>query len=118
MGLFTTDDSDDEPTFSDRWEATTDDGIQQWEYAVLDIRKGPEDGIRSMLKDGIGKGDGPSAEELNQFGKDGWELIATIEGAADDVGMTGTEGSKTNLLLFKRPVEYERKQIPEEQSKE
>jgi len=111
MGLFgSSDDGDDKPTFMDKWETTVQPTAQQWEYAVLDITKDPEDGLRDFLNDGLGKGKPPTAEELNKLGFEGWELVDTIEGTAHDTGISGTEGSKTNYLLFKRPVAYQKRE--------
>lgn len=120
MGLFSSssDEGDSEPTFSDKWEATPEDGVQQWEYRTIDLRE-QVSGFFASMKEDIGDGPGPSEELMNELGKDGWELVETVEGSADD-GSVGhaTTGSKTNILIFKRPVSYSRKSESEERGEE
>jgi len=109
-------DEDDGPTFSEQWTTTPDEGVQQWEYATIDLRE-QASGFRGIINEATGDGTGPSNESLNKLGKDGWELVETVEGSADDMSIGhATEGSKTNILIFKRPVEYERSSLPENET--
>ena len=106
MGLFSSDESKEEPSFSDRWSVSTDNNMQQWEYSVLDLEESA-DGILASHSQSVGGGEGPSEDLLNQYGKEGWELVDTVESSGKGFG--GPNGSKTDLLLFKRPVTYHEK---------
>lgn len=63
--------------------------MRRWEYETIEI----SDGVWAFEST-----DTDPTEELNQLGRDGWELVATIEG---NVGGAGG----TKALVFKRPLE-------------
>lgn len=63
--------------------------MQRWEYKTVDNTKGWV----------IHKVDKNPEEKLNELGKDGWELVGTIESPF------GGDSSQTTTLIFKRPLE-------------
>jgi hypothetical protein len=66
------------------------DASRRWEYRIVELGGGG-------FFDG---GEGPSEEELNELGDDGWELVATL--TSGEHGFGG-RGSRTSALVFKRP---------------
>lgn len=91
--------TDDGPTFGETWTVSPDSDGQQWEYRVVETNA-----VRGAVKtDGRY---GSVDEVLNEFGKEGWELVETVEGLRLDGGGS-TEG--TAELLFKRPATYEQR---------
>lgn len=86
--------------------------IQQWEYKVLDLKEvARTKGLGEVFTETVGFRKAPPEELLNFLGKNGWELVESIE--AIPPGSVESGGSKTDALIFRRPVEYKEEESDE-----
>lgn len=66
----------------------------KWKYKIVQLERGGY----------FGDGESPTEPGLNELGKEGWELAASL--ASSGIKLGGRGGSTTGLI-FKRPVEEE-----------
>ena len=87
---------------------TPEEDIQQYEYKTLDladIRDVENMGIDFSSHSGYPL---PPDVILNKLGKEGWELVETVERPATDPGsFTDHAGTHTHGFIFRRPVTYQ-----------
>lgn len=102
MGLFGGRDDEEPdsegPTFDDLWEVQPDTD-RGWEYRVVHAR---------AVTDAVGGDFDDPDDVLNALGKEGWELVGTVEGRSLR-GASGADDGTTAELLFKRPATYRRR---------
>lgn len=104
MGLFGRGDededqaTDDGPTFDDLWDVRPAHD-RQWEYRVVHVE---------AVQEAVGGDFDTPDDVLNALGKEGWELVDTVEGRST-LGGPGNDDGMSEELLFKRPATYERR---------
>ena len=66
---------------------------------VLQFEKKNFSATRSGLLEGLAP---KSAKELNEFGRDGWELVSVLPFSSGSAVMIGTPGTDAAVGFFKR----------------